>query len=887
MARRRRQRKDGMETTTGLLERLKRTRSIVRIVLIVERLWPLLLPLAILAALFAVVSWFGLFRVMPDWARLSLTGAFALAAVASLFPLSRMRWPRGAEIDHRIERANALLHRPVTTQSDRLAAVSRDPFAEALWREHQKRLAAGLDRLSPGSPATGVPARDPWALRAIPALLLAGAFAFSLGPGGGTLTDAFSARGGAPVIPPRVDAWVTPPAYTGRAPVFLTAEANRAETAFTVPQGSTVVVRVTGGSGGEELSFQPSGEPAASPVAPDMATLPDRASTNSSPAGARQFSLTLEGDGNLRLATQETAVNDWRFTVIPDQPPEIALDGDPKREPNGSFTLTYTVKDDYGARSGETLFELAEDRAPDARPLYEAPEMPLSLPREREGEARTTTVMAEHPWAGASARMRLKVTDAAGQEGISEPLSITMPERVFTNPLAKAVIEQRRMLALDANRKPRVLLLLDSVTLRPEDTFSNMSHYLGLMALRSRLDMAETDDALRETVDYMWELAVQIEDGDLTDAERRLRDAQQALREALENGASDEEIERRIAELREALNEFLREFAERAQQDPNMAQQMPQDMQEMSQSDLDRMLQQMEDLAKSGQREQAEQLLSQLENMMRNLQAGRQQDGQQGQQGQMREQMNRLGELMRRQQEMMNETFRLDQMQRGQQGQEGQQRQGQRGQQGQQGQQGEQGQQQGRMGRGGQQPGQGQGGQQPGQGSGMTSEELAEALRGLQEGQGQLRGELGQLMEDLRGMGIEPGEGFGEAGERMGQAGRALGDADGEQAVGRQGEALEALRRGAQDMMNQMQQQAQQNGQGGSEPGGNNRADDRDPLGRPRATTGPDFGDTVKVPDEIDAQRAREILEAIRERLGNALSPQLEKEYLERLLDLQ
>ena len=169
----------------------------------------------------------------------------------------------------------------------------------------------------------------------------------------------------------------------------------------------------------------------------------------------------------------------------------------------------------------------------------------------------------------------------------------------------------------------------------------------------------------------------------------------------------------------------------------------------------------------------------------------------------------------------------------------------------------------------------------------MTSEELAEALRGLQEGQGQLRGELGQLMEDLRGMGIEPGEGFGEAGERMGQAGRALGDADGEQAVGRQGDALEALRRGAQDMMNQMQQQAQQNGQGGSEPGGNNRADDRDPLGRPRATTGPDFGDTVKVPDEIDAQRAREILEAIRERLGNALSPQLEKEYLERLLDLQ
>ena len=37
-----------METTAGLLERLKRTRGIVRLVMIVERLWPLVLPLVII-----------------------------------------------------------------------------------------------------------------------------------------------------------------------------------------------------------------------------------------------------------------------------------------------------------------------------------------------------------------------------------------------------------------------------------------------------------------------------------------------------------------------------------------------------------------------------------------------------------------------------------------------------------------------------------------------------------------------------------------------------------------------------------------------------------------------------------------------------------------------
>ena len=43
----------------------------------------------------------------------------------------------------------------------------------------------------------------------------------------------------------------------------------------------------------------------------------------------------------------------------------------------------------------------------------------------------------------------------------------------------------------------------------------------------------------------------------------------------------------------------------------------------------------------------------------------------------------------------------------------------------------------------------------------------------------------------------------------------------------------------------------------------------------------------IRVPDEIDTQRARRILEEIRRRLGNALSPELERDYLERLLDIR
>ncbi len=843
----------------GAAGRLSGVRFATAAAIVFERLWPVLLPLLVVAALFASLAWFGLFRTMPDWLRFSTLGLLGAGALAALYPLRGFAWPKRAEIDRRIERRNELQHTPILVQADRLAHAA-DPFADALWREHQKRMAGRLGDLSGDLPRTGVPERDPWGLRAVAALLLVTAFGFSYGPLGGELSDAINGRPAAPPVPPRVDAWVTPPAYTGRAPIFLTADANRDTSVFDVPQGSNVTLRVTGGDGGETLAFAGiSGEPR--PIEPDKAG--QSAAQHS--AGVLNFADLLDSDGALTLSTGGAPLMRWAFHVIPDTAPTIAFLGEPRRAVNGTLELAYSIKDDYGPASAKAEFELVEPQGPDARPLFDKPDMPLSLPRRtaKDGAARTSRDLTEHVWAGVEVRATLSATDAAGQTARSDSKTFRMPERPFSNPLARAVIEQRRILALDANRKARVLDLMDGVMLRPEDTITVPAHWLALSSARTRLKLATTDEDLRGVVKYLWQIALSIEDGDLSAAERRLRQAQEALKNALENGASDQEIDKLMAELRQAMQDYLREFAERAERDPNMAQQMPrQDGRELRQSDIDRMLNQIEELAKSGSRDKAQELLSQLQEMMNNLQAGRRQQQAQGQQSQMRQQMDKLGDLMRRQQQMMNDTHRLDQMQRGQ---SREQQPGEGEQQDQQDQQGD--------------------GQQGRSGQGMSEQELADALRGMQQGQGQLRGDLEALMKGLEGLGIQPGEGFGEAGEAMGEAGRALGDAQGEEAVGEQGRALEALRKGAQDMMQQMQQA--QGEQSGGEEGGRQQNADRDPLGRPRATTGPDFGDTVKVPDEIDVQRAREILDAIRRRLGNALSPEIERDYLERLLDMR
>ena len=93
-------------------------------------------------------------------------------------------------------------------------------------------------------------------------------------------------------------------------------------------------------------------------------------------------------------------------------------------------------------------------------------------------------------------------------------------------------------------------------------------------------------------------------------------------------------------------------------------------------------------------------------------------------------------------------------------------------------------------------------------------------------------------------------------------------------------------RKGAQGLAQSMQQQMGQ-GPGPGQPGRNGPAraqQETDPLGRP--LRGRDYGDdvTVKVPGEIDVQRARRILEELRKRLGEATRPQIELDYIERLL---
>ena len=177
---------------------------------------------------------------------------------------------------------------------------------------------------------------------------------------------------------------------------------------------------------------------------------------------------------------------------------------------------------------------------------------------------------------------------------------------------------------------------------------------------------------------------------------------------------------------------------------------------------------------------------------------------------------------------------------------------------------------------------------------------------GLAQRQQQLRNELGQQQGLLPGQGSPGGDQarrqLDEAGRAMEDAEQALRDGDTGGALQRQADAIEAMREGMRalgDMMAQQQgqqgQQGQQQGQEGQQPGGGDRAGEGqtmgqrpalDPLGRQRSGNGNVIAGGDPLAEGVDpAQRARDLLDEIRRRSGQAERPQDERDYLGRLLD--
>ncbi len=839
--------------------RLRRTLRRTRGVMLLERgLRALWRPAAIVAVVWALLA-LGLADIAPP--PVSLAG-LGLAAAAALWFLvagfREFRWPAEAEAVARLD--DALPGRPMAALSDTQALGAGDAGSQAVWTAHLARMRRLADAARAPRPDPRLRALDPWALRLAALVLLIAAGLFARGDGFEAVTAALGGAG-AETAPagPTFEGWAEPPLYTGRPTLYLPEVSG--DEALSVPAGTRVTLRAYGASERFGLSETVSGA---------GGTALAQASEG---IASSEFEVTR--DGIVTLSDRADPLRSWNFTVEPDLPPEIALARPVDRALSGEMQLGFEARDDHGVVAGSARITLdlgAVDRshglAADPEPR-DAIVVDLPLPLTGESTEIAETLVEDfsgHPWVGLPVTIELVARDAIDQEGSVEVTAAELPGRRFYNPLARALVEQRRDLLWSAENGPRTLQVLRAATWRPDAVFSDGASGAYLVArtairrLDAAVDAGAVPAARDEIAEALWEAALLLEEGSLGDAAERLARARERLAEALrDDSTTDEEIAELMQELREATRDYMEQMAREAiERGDTQSAEAPPPGQTMSQDQIQELMDRIQELSEQGRRAEAEALLEMLQQLLENMemmvtQGGQGQPGE-GQQGQGQQLMDELGQTLREQQGLADDSFQ--QLQR-------EFREGRNN--GQPGQPGAPGEQQARP---GEEPSQG--------GEGQALAERQEALRELLEDlQGQMPGATGdgarQALEDAE--------------RSMGEARDALREGQTADALDSQSEAIDNLRDGVRQMAEDMRQ-AEQGATGqGTEQGQATNENNNDPLGRPAGTRGAIGADSDMLPDGDAAARARKLVDEIRRRSGEQMRPQIELDYLRRLLD--
>jgi len=842
--------RDQTDASAKAIRRLWRPLFLTRLGLFAERLagafWPLWS--------WSLLIWAGLSFRTFDLLSLELAYFTALTALVGVIGFAvhgfrRFRAPSHGEAVERLDRS--LSGRPLTALADQPALGEGDAGTKAVWQAHLQQMVGRVAGARMVAPNLRLSDRDPLALRYVAATAFAMALLFGAGTNRTDLVAALDPNAAAGVVTgPAYEGWIEPPRYTGLPTIYLNEISG--DTALAVPVGSRVTLRLYGDTGGVSVEQTVAASPSAPP------------NENADPGA-----FAVDRSGTIRISGLPGTAPGWQIDVIEDAAPIIAVTAPVERTPSGETVIVFEASDDYAVTSGVARMTLDMDSVvrrfgqvlpPEPRPVVE---FDIPMPFRGNSAAFTDKLvedLSKHPWSGLPVLLSLEARDDLDQMGVAEPEQIVLPGRRFFDPLAAAIIEQRRDILWNRGNAARVAAVLRAVSHLPDDIFDAPSAYLVLRSAIRRLEAARMrgsaiSDAVQDDVaEMLWAAALKIEEGDLADAEARLKRAQERLAEALKNGATEEEVAELLEELRRAMQDYMEKLAQEADRNGDQEQAQNGETREITGDQLQQMLDRIQELFDQGRTEEAMALLRQLQQMMENMQITRQNGQREGDQA-----MRNLQDTMRQQQQLSDDAFRRLQDEFNNRGENtqpnGTPNQGQQG-----------------------QPQTGQEGNAP------DAEELARR-------QGALRDLLENQRRGLPEAGTEEGRAAREALRRaereMGDAQESLNRGDLPDALEQQGDALQALREGLEGLGREMARNQNPNSQDQGNQAGNDATpnDQRDPLGRQAGTTGRLGTEDGLLPTDDLYMRSRELLEEIRRRSGERDRPKIERDYLERLLD--
>lgn len=835
------------------LKALSRPLRLTRAGMVAERAVRAFWPAWSLALLLVVPLALGVQDILSPWFVITALVLWAALFAFSLrYGLRRFRWPSTAEAQARLDQS--LPGRPISSLLDDQAIGAGDDASRAVWQVHVQRMAARAAQARAVEPDMRLSSRDRYGLRYIALTGFVAALTFGSIWRVATVADLTTAPGAAQASGPAWEGWAEPPAYTGRPGLYLN---DIIAPVLELPQDTMITLRLYGDDNRAAVSQDIAGE----------------APTVSDDGVAQDFRVARSG--NLSVGER-----DWGILMERDQPPSVEVALPLEFGQGGEIRQPFQPSDDYGVVAGSVTIRLNLAELDRRYGLTIDPEprevITLDLPMPITGNRTAFTEVlvenfSEHPWARMPVIMDFEVLDELGQAGRSAPVETNLGGLRFFDPLARAIAEQRRDLLWNRDNGARVLQVLRAATYRPDTLFRESAHYLTLRHAMTRLDegvnQGLTGEMRDEIAQALWDLALELEFGDLDDARARLERAQERLAEAMRNGADPAEIAELMQELREAMAEYMRLLAQEQSEDGELQSAENFEGESVTQDQLQEMMDKIQELMEQGRMTEAMALLQQLMEMMENIQITQGGEGSPGDQA-----LEGLGQSLREQQDLSDQAFRDLQDRFNPQGREGQQP-GQR----EQGEDGEPGAGERSDAPEGSEPGEGDEG---GNGEGPDARSLAERQRDLRQ-------ELERQERNMPGLGGELADALRESLDR---AGRAMEDAEGNLqrddlagALDDQAEAMDALRDGIRNLGQALAEQRQQEGAGGDTGMAQGQ---QDPLGRDATgdnALGGDGGNFSA--DRRLSDRARELMDEIRKRSSEQDREGIELDYLKRLMD--
>lgn len=851
--------------------------------------WEAYAPILVLAVccllLFMAGAYSGLWQRIGDpWRGICLIVALGFLTRAVLKAHKKLK-PTLSQARRRVELDNNLQHRPFDTITDNPALTHADDDA---WQNHLNAASAQINQARKSQLRPAIAPIDKYYLRfVIPAALVLAAMVgsgdnyerlrTSLTPGwisGISAQDAI------------YEAWIDPPEYTGRPPSYF-----KNSNIMSAPEGSEFVARISGVKTAPRLILHEGNR--------TRRITPKRLGPKSFEAHAV---INAKTTASFRIGEESQT---WVLNVEEDTPPKIQFDDTPDAGKRDKLIFTYSLDDDFGVESLTLSMHL---KGKPGNTETVAVHIPGRSVRATDKEPASLD-MTKHKWADKFVVGHLIAVDGKGQTGLSETEEFIIPNKIFVEPLAKAVAEQRllmlegtqpyaplsakKLVTIDdlenrpmfaietpersIERAPksvqRTADLIEIITDHPVGIYDDPTVYMGLRHVYRRIQGARNQKALAGIPQDLWSIALRAEFGTLGEALEDMKAAERALNNAMARHAPQREVDTLFDRYDAAVERYMEELTLKAieeakNRDSNGDGEGGGGSSDFNTDEIQKLMDAIAEANRMGDTVAARKALAQLAELLENMKIEMSQ-GNGGGDGpsddnmseEMKEALEELNEILGEQRKLRDETLssgRADSdTDRGEQSPDN-----------------EQGNEQGN-----------ENGTTPKSGDQLAQE------------QGQLNQLLDKLEDGAKAGGKEDGaeEGAGGAGDisemMTPEIKQALEDArqamrDSEDALkdgqyyraGRaQSKAIDALREAGSGIY---AEQAKKDTENGRNANGND--ENADPFGRENDQNG--VGDDLDI-EVDDRQRARELLEQLRKRSGEQERDKTERDYLERLLE--